>query len=581
MVKRITFLFLLIILAAGSVQAKSYSIPIINVNVSINEDGTVQVTEQLTYVFDGSFSWAEYKLPRQGYTSISNIRVAEDGDYYLNEDSEETGTFSVAKSSDAIRIKWHYRAENERRTFTISYTLHGALTIGPQWAQFFWNFVSDTRDKPTKQLDITIQLPREVPKDSLYGWTRGPEQRIRLQTTPGTYSVQATNIDDSEFVKVRAVFPSAVFNSQLQATDPDFSLAWARQNEQSYRRQQAKEQAREAYLADLFSRLNYLLAVLSIGIFYFLYRRYGRRHSTSRYANNPTIVIPGKLPPALAGWLLQDRNITGNMIMATILDLARRGYFVISEGAPEEDFLSKGDPTFNIERTEKKPSGELDAWESEILGFLEERLNEGEAKLHKIFEGRDNKTVRWFSKWKKKFKAHCFEQGWIDEESYTGAYWNFALQFLLLAASITALVYAGPIAFVSLIVTIVGCVCSFLIIRRTPKGEELYQKWNNYKEGLKHAEEYSISSNKLDRHFIYAVAFGLERPQIEKLVTSSSDGIPEFYWFVYASNTSSVASVANAFATLNATGSTTFASATGGSGASAGAAGGGASASAG
>jgi uncharacterized membrane protein len=563
-------------------ESRSYEIPEIKVIVSINSNGTVHITEHLTYVFDGTFSWAEYELPKRGFSSIENIQISENEKRYINENSERAGTFSVAKSNKNIKLKWYYNAENEQRTFTVSYTLRNALTIGPNWSQFFWNFVSETREKSTQELNITISLPQPITADSLHGWTRGPRRKVELRKSAGNFAINGIDINNDEFAKVRSVFPTYVLNqSQVAITDPAFTLARAKQEEKTYADKITKERKQQAYLSNLWGQLNYVITTLSIAIFYFLYRRYGKRHPTTRFSSTETTMIPGQIRPAAIGWLLQGRNITSNLLMATILDLARRGYFKIQEHPPEEGFLADNKPTFSIQRTEKNISDELLNWEASVIHFIEQKIQLDNQKLHKVFEGNSSDVSSWFNEWKSTVKEYCFEKNWIDENSYTGLYWNIGLQLVLLFASIPAIFFAGPAALISLFVSLMALGASFVIIRRTPKGEEVYHRWENYKEGLENAQEHNTPSNNLDKHFIYALAMGLDEKEIENLITANTDTIPVFPWILLNTNTSSLGDIASSFSTLGATGTASFPGTAGGVGASASTAGGGASASAG
>ncbi|MDZ7659751.1 DUF2207 domain-containing protein [Fodinibius sp.] len=566
-----------------SASAKSFEIPDVRVEVTINKDGTIHVTEHLTYVFDGDFSWAEYQIPRQGFSAIRNIQIKENGKSYVNKNTKSAGTFSVAQNEKAIKVRWYYTAENEKRIFTISYVLVGALTVGPQWSQFFWNYLSDERDKSTSQLNISIQLPDSVSADSLFGWTRRPKGQFNLQQSPGTFTFNASNIDDDEFAKVRVLFPTTVLNkSQISTTNEDFSLNQAQKEEQAYQEKRDQKIEQQEYLSDLWETLNYIIILFSVGGFYFLYQKYGKRHSTSRFSSTETIMVPAQIRPAAIGWLMLGRNITSNLLMATVLDLAREGYFNIQEEPPEEGFLADDKPTFSIERTTKQLNNkELQEWEKQILTFVEQRIKDGHRKLHKIFEGTNSEVSSWFTKWKNELKEYAFDQEWIDKQSYTGCYLNIAIQSLLLIASIPALIYAGPVGLIALFVTIFALIFSFLIIRRTSEGEEVYHQWSNYKEGLKNAKEHNISSDKLDKHFIYGLAFGLGEEELENIIATNTDAVPVITWFTFSSNTSTVANVASSFSTLGATGTTSFPGTSGGTGASASAAGGGASASAG
>ncbi|MEL7834943.1 DUF2207 domain-containing protein [Fodinibius sp. Rm-B-1B1-1] len=589
-----TFLLSALLFTVGLTEpsAKSYEIPEIHIEVSINKDGTVLITEHLTYDFDGSFSWAQYQLPKQGFTGIRNIKVSENGTVYLNKNNEEKGTFSVSESDEYIRLKWHFIAEDERRTFTVSYTLEGALTIGPKWSQFFWNYLSDERDKSTKKLNISINYPEAVPSDSLFGWTRRPLGRMDLQKEQGRVKISGKSIDDNDFAKVRALFPTSILTNP-EITVPDFTLSQVRSEELAYDQKIAERNERKQYWDQTGEVINYVILLLALIIFYVLYQKYGKRYSTSHLSSTETIVTPSRERPAAVGWLLNGRHIVSVHLISTVLDLARRGYFKIRERKPKEGMLEDDDPTFLVERTGQSLQDDLLDWEQDTIQFIEKRLDEDIQQLHKIFKGSNSEVSGWFSKWKNKFKTYCFNQNWIDLTSYNGAYWNLGIQLLLFSIVVGLIFYIGTDIFSALspsfvfswfgalITTFVLAILSLIIIRPTQKGEEIKHQWNNYKKGLKNAEEHHISSDKLDKHFIYALAFGLGKDKIEKIFTSHTDTMPVIAWMVFNTNTTSPAAVANTFSTLSATGAASAPGTSGGAGASASAAGGGASASAG
>ncbi|MDZ7715309.1 MAG: DUF2207 domain-containing protein [Balneolaceae bacterium] len=568
-----------VLFLAPYLQAKEYAIPDIRVEVSITEDGTVQITEHRTYVFDGSFSWADYRLPLQGFTDIRNIRVSEGNESYINENSEFPGSFSVATSDDVIQVKWHFRAEDETRTFTVSYELEGALVVGPEWSEFFWNYMAAGREKSTENLDITLTLPRSVESHQLYAWTRGTGENISISKQDGTYMLGASDISRSESVQVRTVFPSSVFSEQVTVNDDDFSLQQAQLQEQNYRQERAKQLEQEAFYNEIAKAATILIIVMSIWCFYYYYKKYGSRFEVRGVSTRETIVIPGKEAPAMVAWLLYNRNITGNALVATLLDLARRGYFEIHEQEAEDGWFSSGKPKFTIERTDKDPAGGFFPWEREVLHKAEQRIAEGEDTMKKLFSGNDTDVARWFRKWKKDLHEFCMNQGWIDRESYTGAKWNAGWQLALGFAGIGAAVLGGPIAIAGAVTAFAFAVGSMAIIRRTEKGERKYAQWKAYQEGLKNIEQYTYDLDLLDRHFIYGTALHLSSKELETLFASSGRNTSHMLpWIVLMPGSSHTpADMASAFSTLAATGTSSSAGTSGGGGASAGSAGGGAS----
>lgn len=582
--KKLTFLSLLtIILTLGfssQAVAKSYTIPIIRIDVAVQPDGTIQVTEHRTYNFDGSFSWADYRLPLEGYSAIRNIQVSENGQPFINENSEQRGTFIVQRSDDEIRVKWYYDAEDEKRTFTISYTLEEALVIGPQWVEFFWNYISTDREKVTDLLQIDFALPQSVARDSMYVWKRGASNQTNLTKTGNGYTVRATNLDDNQSVQIRAVFPRYVLNQEaVQTTNDDFTLALAQNDEETYQQELAEQRAREKQLAGYGRQLTVVISLLSVLIFVLVYQKYGKRHSARSVSSTETIMIPGSLKPAVAGWLINGRSINSGMLMATLLDLARRKYFIIREQEPENQWLGGEKKKFALEKSDSQPTGDLTQWEENLKNFVNKEIEEGNSQLDKLFSQSSYSASKWFSKWKKQLKKYCEDFDWYDEESYQGLYINLAVQIIFLCLSVLAILWAGPIGAIAMGLSFIMLMASFAIIRRTPEGEKIYKRWKAYKKGLKNAKNHSIKTELLDKHFIYAIAFGLSKDDIKNVFTESENGDVAFYWFVfYGTHPHSAAAVADTFSNLGASGAAAFPGATAGgaAGASAGAAGGGA-----
>jgi uncharacterized membrane protein len=576
------FLLLVSTLLPHSLGAKSYAIPEIRVEVAVQEDGTIHITEHRTYNFDGSFSWADYRLPLEGYTAIKDIRVRENNAAFINQNSEEPGTFQVQRSDKQIRIQWFYKAKDEQRTFSISYTLEGAIVVGPEWVEFFWKYISADRDQDTERLHIEMQLPQSIGSDSIYSWERGPADKITLTNTESGYLVTAKDLNEDETVKIRSVFPRSIFNQQdVTTTNPDFTLAWAQEDEQQFQQRLAEQRERDARYAQYGQQLAILVSLLSICAFLYFYRKYGKRFPVN-VSSRETIMTPGRLKPAAAGWLLQGRNINSTHLMATLLDLARRGYFIIKEEEAEEGWFGSKKERFRIEQTNTAPSDELTEWESDLGDFVSEQIAEGNNHINELFSKSSYSSSKWFSSWKDKLDDYCRTKDWYDSQSYKGAYGNAGVQFFLLILAIIATIWAGPVGIISLALTFVFLVGSVAIIRRTAEGERTYRRWKAYREGLKNAKAHSIGSDLLDKHVIYAVAFGLSKNKIETIIEENEPSSSAFVWFmIYPGGGHSSADIASSFSTLAASGTASFpgassAGSSGASGASAGAAGGGA-----
>jgi len=417
-----------------------------------------------------------------------------------------------------------------------------------------------------------------------------------------------------------------------------------------------REQAAREQLLELAPSLSALLSALGILVFVLVYRTYGTKPKPSYGSAYVRRITPNPLPPALAGRLLNASTGSAGHLTSTLFDLARRGYLVLEErpvekkwysnetsefvlsmptrGVTNEDTTAQEDNRMResfssrdlepgvkrgIERDVQRDDvrglsgvqtdgqGLLD-WERSLLDFVEMQLLKGHHTFKKVFNGNRGAFPKWYRTWdgivRKTYKA----QGWFDDRSYIGLTINAIAQSLLMISSIILLVKSSGVMVPALLITGILLIASFAVIRRTEKGEMLYQEWKSYKDGLKDGS--MALSGMLDegvrgagtgpggadtgpagtgtdrtrltpdRHFIYATAMGIHGKKMKALVSriSQNDMNTIFPWiFLMPGSSNTPAAVAASLNTLTATATASVSSVAGGGGASAGAAGGGAS----
>jgi len=581
---RYTILTILFFVGSSASFANDYSIPTIEVDVTVRDNGTIQIVEHRTYVFNGEFSWADYRLPKSGFSSIDSIRVSEDGSNYINANTEETGTFSVSESDNAFIVKWHYSAENTSKTFIISYVLDGAMSIGPEVTEFFWNYLASGREKSTNRFNLSFRLPGEVSQDSLYTFTRSKADDFSFDYLPNGYNASGMGISRRQSARIRTLFPTSLFDAgSISITAPDLTLGSVLENEEKYRQEQQAAAEWDEFIKSITLEATIILCLLSILIFVLVYRKYGTRHPTSSLSTRETLVIPGQQAPAIIGRLMTSQQTSSNHLVATLFNLARRGWFTISEEENKDDgWFSSDESKFRVKMpsTDKEPDDSLLAHESMVIDFAKKRIAGGDDTFDELFKGTESDVTKWYKKWQKQVKKEFDDKKWIDKKSYTGVTINFLLQSLLVIVSVVLLVNGGGLAVAALVCSLLFTIASLVIIRRTPEGQETHSRWKAYVDGLKNADERTIRMEMLDRHFIYATAFHLRKKQLETLLESTNESASRVIPWIILTQGSHVnaASVATSISTLAATGSTSFTGSTAsGTGASVGAAGGGAS----
>ena len=95
-------------------MAKSFWMTAADVDVVVNDDGSLAVTERLTYDFDGDFSGAYRDIPLRPGEAITGVTVSDESVTYEPGGCTELGcssppgTYGVEEQSDLVRIVWHH-----------------------------------------------------------------------------------------------------------------------------------------------------------------------------------------------------------------------------------------------------------------------------------------------------------------------------------------------------------------------------------------------------------------------------------------------------------------------------------------
>ncbi len=580
-------LLLLLFLFFGTTvyASNDYSIPTVKIEVDILDDGTVQFTEHLTYVFEGSFSWADHRFPREGFDEATNISVSEGNESYINNNSEEPGTFSVSESNRNLIIKWHYSATDTTRTFSISYDLIGALSVGEDWVQFYWNYLASGRNRSTENLTIQITLPEETSPENIYAWTRLPAENHSITVHERGITLTGSDISRRQLVSIRSLFPRSLFDEALlPVNEPQLTLESIIEEEEEIAAEMERQAERDAFYASITQPVTLLLVAISIAVFIFFYQKYGRRHKTKTISDQQTILLPDRTKPAIVGRLLSHSTTTGNHLTATIFDLARRGWFSIHEEKVEKSSIFSSESSqFRISISDREPEdiGKLPAWEQQTIDYVKGQILEGTDTFDKLFTTRS--FTKWYAAWMKEIKKEYDELNWIDSRSMTGLAIHLIIQLLLFIAAVALLIFGSEFALIGVVTTGIMCGASAAILRRTEEGETVFRRWTAYMKGLQNVDKRTINMEMLGHHFIYATAFGISQKNITTMLEKSTDDTSLLFpWIVLmAGSNTTPATVASSISTLSASGTSSFSGSVGGSGASVGSAGGGASSGAG
>jgi hypothetical protein len=247
-----------------------------------------------------------------------------------------------------------------------------------------------------------------------------------------------------------------------------------------------------------------------------LWRRRGRDDPSAVYAKYVS-EPPSDLSPGLAGALI-DEKVDTKEVIATIVDLARRGYLEMTDTAKEGVF-SKPVTIF----TRRKSLDDLQTFEKKVADSLFDSNHPDQVTTSDL---------------KNHFYSHV---GPIVEQVYTdvtkaGLFFqnpNKVRSRWLGYGFLVALVLGGLTAIMALTHVpgwgwfLLGSIVSVIIVwafsphmpRRTLKGAQEQRKWEsfrNYLHDLTKFQDMAAAQETFDKYLPYAIAFGVEKQWVRR-----------------------------------------------------------------
>ncbi|HEY4720555.1 MAG TPA: DUF2207 domain-containing protein, partial [Anaerolineae bacterium] len=159
-------------LLTGVAQARgtaSLSWPRYDVDIQINTDGTLTVTEIETIRFSGGSYRKGFAVIPQKHGSISNVTVWEGNQRYQLSGSAQPHTFTIeTNESGDIEITWYFPAtSNSTHTFNLQYTVRDGLLYYPdkKYDRLQWQAITADPDRQgvIAASEITVHLPSGAP----------------------------------------------------------------------------------------------------------------------------------------------------------------------------------------------------------------------------------------------------------------------------------------------------------------------------------------------------------------------------------------------------------------------------------
>jgi hypothetical protein len=325
--------------AEETAQEKTWSIDSVDQVLNVQENGDVVVDETLTVSFRGNFHFFAHDIPTGNYGGISEVEVRDANGVPLPE-GDTPGTYGVGKQGDTTSIQVNFDLTDTAGVWTIHYRAKSVVLFGPADDALEWYVFDAVSPVTIARARATVRLPGSVSSDVLMSKKTidagAGATSNAYSPGPSTIVFEAADVLPYTRFWIKSGFPKGVVKHHWTARQ---------------------------VVSLVVPILGFFLPIATFLTVLLIWWRRGRDEpgqTYAKYVSEP----PSDLSPGLVGALIDERADTKEVI-ATIVDLARRGYLEITEG--------KGDGTSDKAGTiytRLKPLDDLQGFEKIVAESL-------------------------------------------------------------------------------------------------------------------------------------------------------------------------------------------------------------------
>lgn len=510
--KIIVFLVLICSVSFGKV---AYKVESLNIVANIQKDGSIDVEERVVYDIE-KVNGILYNIDALGHGKLNNLEVfyEENGEYKpaIKNNLGRKGNFTLNVNDGVYKIKLYLPVFNERKNFLFRYNLSRGVTVYRDIAQLNRKMVGKGWNVPIKNINVSINLPTEVPKDEIYAFGHGPLTGNIDIVDDGTIEYTLNNYLPREFVEVNLLFPKEIlteFNPLLMKNQKALKSILEMERDLA---KQANEKRKKAKIKLFMSK-----GIFSIGIVWwlfllvFIYKRNSKRYKVENEYGEYFRELPDNYSPSVAGTLLSKSIYPGSKeLFAMLLELVRKGYLRLEEEDNKTTLI-----------LEEKGNEDLSDEEKFILNWYIRELGDGEKvvleEIEKLVKNRgkakefNSNYERWKTMVYSDMLAKNLKMDKRDKISttlgiVTGVAYFIGGAFLISYFRTTLFLAFIPLGFVLIPYT-------FSRKRASLEKEKAISRWKAFKKFLvdySNLEEAKLASIQLWEHyFVYAVALGV------------------------------------------------------------------------
>ncbi len=508
-------------LADGDFDIKQYQ-----VNVDVLKNGDADLTQKITYEFNGDFHGVYYNQDLKGIGKADRIAAAVEQNGHLTKlpisQSGQNDTVKTTQTNDWLKLKVYHQVSDEDVTFIYHYRLHNVITSYQDTAELNWKIIGTGWDEPLHNVSIVIQLPGKN-IDSLKAFTHGPlNGKTVVLKKQGRVRMTVDRVSAHQFVESHLLFDNAIVPDSTKHVDKKV-LAAKLKEEQELAKKANVKRAQQRHRLQIIKLGYSAVSILGILAYGWWFIKKQPTMSKQRPLVHSFEIPPYPVEQAFA----IDKNQQPNtrVLSGYLMQLAGE-YKIEIQKTTADDYRF----------TVKKPAV---LSENQLLPLMFEQCGDGQSftlsQLKKWSKKRQyaKKLAQAFDQWAQDSLKQARQTGYYDENADHFKQLNVFL-LIMVALLIFGMIFVVDGLILKIVIGVLfvltlgwGAWYSNRLLPYTPKGQQMKYDLDCFILMLKDIGDFKLKEVGdiilWEQILPYATAFGLAKKVIKELRLSFTD----------------------------------------------------------
>ncbi|GAA0720828.1 DUF2207 domain-containing protein [Clostridium malenominatum] len=522
-IKIITLLLIFTFIFTGKVEAKD-NIEITNWNVKADvlDEGSIVISEYITFKFSGSYNGVFREIKTQDTDGIENLIVSEQGSISNFKEVKkgkngDEGIYEVDKSKDGVNIKIYSPSKNTEKTFILSYKVKNVCKKYNDAGELYYSFLGKENKTLIHSFNVNINFPYNFHKDEVSIFAHGPLNGEIKFVNNSTINLNVKNVSEGNLVAGRIVFPKEYIKNSTNIVNKN-GYNDIVEEEKGYARKIEENKVKKEKNKIFGKYISQFLSLLAFFIFVISKLKYRREKFSEDYISYG---LPEECTPAVLGYFY-NFAVNSNTILATILDLNRKGYLNLEEIGGEENSKGRKKSKTKIYKISRiRQDAELLEHERFFMNWIIDEVGDGyyatTEGIKKYSEKHVSEFINKNTEWTKLIKEEVNNRGYYDLSARKYSIKLMIISAVMFALSIPLIVISGGYGVLSFALFLVLFLWSAIGLynKKTPRGERQYEKWKRFKESIEKERKSELFSDyPMDKYFIYSLVLGIDDRKI-------------------------------------------------------------------